>query len=58
VSETRGGNDWPQPEVYSAAGLLQAGAPEDRLLEQRRAMTYLSRSWASRAITSVDFNAK
>jgi hypothetical protein len=28
VSETRGGSDWPQPEVYSAAGLLQAGAPE------------------------------
>jgi hypothetical protein len=28
VSETRGGSDWSQPEVYSAAGLLQAGAPE------------------------------
>jgi hypothetical protein len=28
VSETHGGSDWPQPDVCSAAGSLQAGVPE------------------------------
>jgi hypothetical protein len=32
ASKTLGGSDWPRPEVYSAAGLLQVGAPERSLV--------------------------
>jgi hypothetical protein len=39
-------------------GCSRLARQTDRLPERRRAMIYLSRSWASRAITSVDFNAK